>query len=298
MQKLDEMGFDKASTVIFDNKKTNIIFNIDKYRLAKNVLYAFVFERTEGEPEEMVRYIGHTRKTFVNRMNGYQAGKGRAVNNRVNRAIVNHLRMRGSVSVYVLSDRLALNMHGLHVDVAAGLEYSLIEYYCLYNKENGHDPLLNIAGNTCRQEVEINMSEPDVTSQLAELEEENMDYGDHSAPNAIAPSAVNADCGTLPCKYSFLLTNKTYWPLPVFNVPIAYQRHFGVHGDIVQVDLTGVGAATVDVRINRTANQNQTPRLYFSENAGVAYQHWKQSNHSQGDSVTVELIEYNHVRLA
>ena len=232
-------------------------------------------------------------------MYGYQNGGGQAVNNRMNREMQQHLRAGGAVDVLVLPDRHGLYMHGIHIDVAAGLEYALIDYYCSFNNENGHQPLVNIAGNSRRKADQTRPVGDESEEIKQELEAEDAEYepppanrGGNRQPHG---GGVGAECED--CTFSFRLTERTYWPHPVFNVPVACQVCFGVHGDVVRVRLEGNNAADLQAVINRTANVNESPRIYFGGENNAAYTDWKRANHRVGDMVTVHVTGRNQITM-
>lgn len=307
MNKLNELGFELAADVILRSPEINqdISININKYAAAKNILYAVIFHSYEQEDDvplmSEVVYIGHTRKTFRNRMNGYQSGCGTAVNNRVNREMSAFLLKGGTVVIMVLPDRHGMQLHGIDLDIAAGLEYSLIDYYCRYNRDNDHRVLFNIAGNSCIKKAGIVTQAVGSNLALQEAQEEDADYSDLETDSVhtqgtrkISPSG---DCRSLPCMFDFVLTPKVYWPLPVFNVPVHCQHHFGPHGDVLRVDLPGNEPESIDVFVNRTANPNETPRIYFSGQNGSIYSSWKKANHREGETINVEILDKNHIVL-
>lgn len=299
MQKLLDLGFEKAAEVVLsrnqDGISSGITIQIDKFEHAKHILYAIIFgESNYDYLAWQVRYIGHTRNSFSNRMSGYQRpGNTQAVNQRMNSAIREHLEQGATqkVVIYVLTDRLAMSIQGLHLDVAAGLEYSLISYYCSFNLECNHHALENIAGNSQYRNV--------IPENQAPFEEAIADQ--EAAENANYLGAQNQIAEAQPAltTFTFELTEKAYWPLPVFNVPRACEQFFGVQGDVVDVELVdaeGIVTST-QTTINRTANPNHTPRLYFGGEQGSTYRLWKSSNFHQGDPVTVDILGHNHIRL-
>jgi hypothetical protein len=306
MEKLIDLGFEHAATAIWrvSSPPVSISIKIEKYEEAENILYAVIFHSAEMENDIPCRsevvYIGHTRKTFRNRMNGYQAGCGNAVNNRVHEAIKAHLSCGGTVSVMVLPNRHGLQMHGILLDVAAGLEYSLIDYYCCYNRDQGHRPLFNIAGNKYREDNAHKSEEDAPVAIQLEAQEENTDYAESSSDQdagAVLPGGTPALL-SLPCSFTYQLTQKTYWPLSVFNVPSRFQKYFGSHGDVLQVELTGHKSVKMQVYIDRNANQvTHTPRIYFCGPNRALYENWKRENHAVGDTVTVEVVGRNRIRL-
>lgn len=302
MEKLIGLGFENAAVANWRNPPScdAISIGIQKYEAATNILYAVVFHSAENEDyipvKSEVVYIGHTRRTFRNRLNGYQAGGGQAVNNRVNEAIKNQLSVGGSVCIMVLPDRHGLQMQGIHVDIAAGLEYDLIDYYCRYNRDHGHRVLINIAGNNCHNAVDQQILEDASEEAQLEFQEENADYPEtpQSRVDQVLPLGPGDDCRS----FTFEFTERTYWPLPVFNVPVRCQHCFGPHGDIVQVELVGLNPAHLEVPVDRNANQGtHAPRIYFGGSNTEVYDQWKCGNHAVGENVTVEIVGRNRIRL-
>ncbi len=298
MQKLFDLGFDQAAVAHLKNGASDgLVITTSKYALAKNLLYAVVLNKDKDQELDswQVRYIGHTRKSFSSRMMGYQAGNGKAVNNRVHLAMKNHLRTGGGVIIYVLPDKLSLSMHDLHVDVAAGLEYALIKYYCDYNCDVHHLPLLNVAGNT-----NFVVAGDPGCSITADLIDEAADRAEGDDGASVGGSVMPVSTQVNPlCRFEIKLTERVFWPIPVFNVKVACAAHFGPDGDVVKVDLVDRQntATTLSVPINRTANANHTPRLYFADLAGKAYTLWKKAFFKVNDTVVVYVVGHNHIRL-
>jgi hypothetical protein len=106
--------------------KNGILFEIDDRNIAssRNVLYAFV---VDGD----VMYIGKSRLRLHDRMQRYKtpaktSENGGATNIKNNKHIRESLDRDESVEIFVWCDDGTVNHRGLHVDVAAGLEHSLI----------------------------------------------------------------------------------------------------------------------------------------------------------------------------
>ena len=306
MNKLNDLGFEDAASVDFRNSAPHngISMDITKYESATNILYAVIFDSEEKEDDipvtSEVVYIGHTRRMFRNRMNGYQSGCGKAVNNRIHEAMKTHLSNAGSVTVMVLPHRQGLCMQDIHLDVAAGLEYSLIDYYCRFNRDQGHRPLFNIAGNNCLKAADRHPSDVDIEDAHDEMLEENSHYPDAQSQDSAQAQASgpNDDCHSLPCSFTFELTAKTYWPKPVFNVPVHCEHHFGPHGDVLQVQLTGQRQAVPQLTVDRHANQGtHSPRIYFGGEHTEVYEAWKHANHAVNGKVTVKVIGRNRITL-
>jgi hypothetical protein len=282
MEKILALGFLPSATAVRDGNGWDL--NISSNRAATNVLYAFVFK---SNAEERVVYVGHTRKTFENRMQGYQRGAGESVNNRVHRAVDAQLTNGGEVEVYCLPNTNQMALHGIPVDLAAGLEYGLIKFYAEYNRQNSIPPLLNIAGNQHRL---LDEHQHEQEAADAERLEEELD---NDLP--LVPALPAADTPA----FDFELTEKTYWPAGSINIRSEFQHYFSPHGGVVQVALIrgNQPATTVEAVINRTANLNGTPRLLFQGNFGKVYKQWKQENHLINDLVHVRITAHDCIQL-
>jgi len=87
---------------------------------ARNVLYAFVADR-------QLMYLGKTVRTLANRMAGYcKPGPSQSTNIKNNNNIRACLQKGNVVEIYVLPDAGLLHYGGFHVNLAAGLEDSLV----------------------------------------------------------------------------------------------------------------------------------------------------------------------------
>jgi len=277
MQKIIDLGFTKAADFLLNDE--NLEYVIHQHADASPCLYAFI-ECPAGSDEEEANnqffYIGHTRRTFQRRMDDYKGGHGQAVNNRVH----NHIRARLSAGARVESwiwiDALALQVRDLRVDVAAGLEYDLINFYRSYNQEHNHPPLLNVAGNGRREIIEMDTEEIEVPA-----------IGQPAAPgNAVG---------------SFHITlRKTYWEYPVFNIPVEYRDLFGESNDQIRIDfaLNNTLVRSLEASINRKANLNGTPRIYIHGSDGQWYREWLHTHFTKSAEVPVEILARNHIRFA
>lgn len=110
---------------------------------ARNVLYAFVVD-------DLVMYIGKTVQSFRARMQGYRTpGPTQLTNVRNNQNLRNALSSGKHVTIYVLPDNGLLYYGGFHVNLAAGLEDSLVrELQPPWNggkKDSGEPPLPDVA---------------------------------------------------------------------------------------------------------------------------------------------------------
>ena len=278
MNKLIELGFEQVGYTSFENGKLKI--TISRYEHAKNILYAFVHEIGEDEIDWQVVYIGHTRNSLKNRMTGYRFGNGQATNSRVHNHLNSALENDTRHYVYVLHDKINLNIHSIEVDLAAGLEYSLIQFYANYNTTNNHVNLFNIAGNP------KNTQSQNIEEILCDIGEEIIDYKiEDNQPETVI-------------QYFEYKLDKTYWNNPYINIPLKFQDLFGQHGDIVTVDFFQQKKLVqqLEVIINRNAVNNAAPRLYFPTRNNVNFfQDWKHHFFQKGDTLTVSIVSRNHL---
>jgi hypothetical protein len=282
MDKILELGFKEAAEVISEN--SSITIRIEENELAKNILYSFIIEIGDEISDWNVMYIGHTRKSFKNRMYGYQQGNGNGVNNRVHNEVKKLLAEGRKIKVYILNDVFNLNIHSLSIDFAAGLEYSLIEYYNQYNFNNNHPPLQNIAGNN-NYNNKINNSELN-TLEINAVVEENEIYIDESSDYSKTKGVFDYKLG------------KTYWDNPFINIPVKYSDLFGGQDSAVKVDFIKNNQLikSIIVLVNRNAVANKAPRLYFGKTEeGDWFQSWKHMNFREGDSTLIYILGKNHI---
>lgn len=288
---LINLGFvESASAEILHNGWE---FSITRNKNAANILYAFIF--FTNEEDERVVYVGHSRKQFDRRLYGYQNGGGQAVNNRIHRAVSSQLRQGGGVKVMCLPNSFQFSMQSIPVDLAAGLEYGLISHIAEFNKANGLPALYNIAGNRHWLEADNPPHLGEDEAVQAERQEE-----DPAVPeNQIQEEQLAILQREPRDQFSIPLSEKTYWPLALFNPPARVAEWFGPHDDIVLILLKENNGTHTLVRavVNRTANRNQCPRLFMRGDDGIAYQAWKCQNHIIGDNVNAQIMGVNQLVL-
>jgi hypothetical protein len=280
MNQLLTLGFIESATAeINDN---NFRININKNEFASNILYAFVVVNTDDISNWLVRYIGHSRKSFSNRMYGYQQGNGKAVNNRIHIEMSNRCRNGEKVLVYCLCDVFNIQMHGLHVDLAAGLEYSLIEYYSDYNSTNNHPPLQNIAGNPNRN--------------LANIESTELELIENNEEEQIYTAQLDNETNLHPIHTFNQSLSTTYWNFPIINVPSHANNFFGVNGEtaIFTIYQNSNLIYQFQLIINRTANSNGSVRFYIPGNFGMLFQNWKHVNYELGGVIKYDILGQNN----
>ena len=282
MQKLLDLGFTPSANVTRENGQLKIIIN--ENRFSRNILYAFIVARGNDQSEWLVRYIGHSRKTFENRMYGYQQGNGRGVNNRIYRELNDRYSQGENVQVYCLPDIFNMELHELSLDVAAGLEYALIDYYRNYNLENGHPPLQNIAGN-----INYVSQEP---AHLQELEQEEANEENNQYIQAVSTVSPYQVLGTFNQTLS-----KTYWDGPYINIPKNLSGLFGQHGETAVITI--VNGELIEQQfsalVNRNAVANGAPRFYIPGADGRLFQAWKRQHFEIGDNIEMKIIGENQI---
>jgi len=283
MEKLIELGFKQSATVKFEND--DLIIKIENNEHSTNLLYAFVLVSGDEIENWHVRYIGHTRKSFKNRMYGYQQGNGKAVNNRIHNELKSNCSEGNKMIVYTLSNTVQLNLHSLFIDVAAGLEYSLIDYYQEFNEINNHPPLQNIAGN--KKYVLMNIVD-DENLELEEKIEEDKQYTNESI------SYVEQE---VLASFEQSLSRPTYWNFSFINIPTIHQELFGDSNEEVTLSIieNNLIIKEFSLQINRTANTTGTPRLYIPGIDGQWYQDWKHNNYDRNGSILFKIIGRNRM---
>lgn len=118
LARLEKMGFCSCGHWSFSSGLLKCELTI--HAQDRNVLYAFV---SEGR----VVYIGKTVQSLKQRMCGYQnPGPTQSTNIKSNARITELIQAGGDLDIYTLPDNGLLFYGGFHVNLAAGLEDSLI----------------------------------------------------------------------------------------------------------------------------------------------------------------------------
>lgn len=235
-----------------------------------HTLYAFVLD---GE----VKYVGKTTRTLAARMDNYVRGPGepepgnkrsipspkaRSTNARVGRAILDALRQGAMVEIYALPD-VELHRYGdFHLNLAAGLEDSIIAV--LQPEWNG--------GKKSRIDgMENVVDTPAVLPQ----------------PEPIP--AIDGD----PVKVLRVKVGATYFDKGFFNVGVEGTDVLGADGQTIELYC---GKATVPLlgTINRRANLNGTPRIF----GGKALRDWIHANLARDAVMRVEVLTPTALRLS
>ena len=119
LTRLKFIGF--ALVGVWKLGEDGIFFELNDLLNARNVLYAF------GVDGQLV-YIGKTVQPLRARMSGYKnPGLTQSTNIKNNRKLHESLNMGGNVEIFILPDNGLLHYGGFHLNLAAGLEDSLIK---------------------------------------------------------------------------------------------------------------------------------------------------------------------------
>jgi hypothetical protein len=268
MEKIFELGFTLSADFILN--EDILINNIFHNNNSANILYVFANINPTNEEENFVFYIGHTRTTFSNRMRGYRLGNGHNTNYRIHSYIREQLQVGKHIKVYVLNNIYNLNIRELEIDIAAGLEYSLISYFANFNLNNNFPSLLNIAGNNNNLLVNI----PNEIQEIVEPEELNENF-------------------------AYNLNSSTYWNTSNINVPKNLEHLFGDHNEevIIEFYLNDTLVNRFNELINRNATQNGSPRIYIRGENGRWFINWKHEFFNQNSSINIKITDRNRLKI-
>lgn len=213
MNRLLDIGFEPSGHWFLTEGRPD--FTLTRNATRSNILYAFV---SDGE----VLYVGKTVRTLAVRMANYRRpGKDQSTNIGNNGRIKALLEAGDSVDILSLPDSGLMHYGQFHLNLAAGLEDSIIAR--LAPPWNGGKP------------------EP-VAEQLADAAQ---------TEDKVLPDAA----------HTFQLKlQPTYRDRGFFNVPVGYAALFGADGETIELFL-GDAPQPVLGGINRRANANASPRI-------------------------------------
>lgn len=262
MHRLYEIGFQRAGRWFLkgDDLALELLNLMDR----QNVLYAFVSGKT-------VKYVGKTTQTLQRRMFGYQKpNQDQRTNWRNRLAIVDLLKRGEPVEILALADSGLLRYGSFHLNLAAGLEDSIIQI--VKPDWNG--------GRTSTVIETPSEANPPNSSLEAKLEEkvqevvQQLPRPDATAPQPLTVVETRAEVHTLvptserkpemkgvdAAPYFILTLQDTYHRRGFFNVPVNCDKYFGRDEQSITI-YCGREKLVVIGKINRTANTNGTPRI-------------------------------------
>ena len=123
LKSLTDLGFEKAGSFSSEDAVLDLNFE-EGYAEQEELLYCFVLK-------DLPKYVGKTVKTLKERMGQYRRGDpSQRTNHRINKMIVEALKHDNvnTIEIYVLTFSEQHNYRGFRLNLAAGLEYTLIAY--------------------------------------------------------------------------------------------------------------------------------------------------------------------------
>ncbi len=224
-----------------------IKFRLASHHATTNVLYCFI---SNGD----VKYIGKTKMQLSQRMYGYQnPGPSQTTNIRVNSKIKDLLENDQPVDIFILTDNGLLKYGDFKINLAAGLEDTLIYEI---------NPTWNLSGR--------NLIPLDTASENPELTKE---------PKPI--SSIIQVIATIEISLGHTYCNQGF-----FNIARDYSDLIGADNATIDIQLGIKAERTIQGYINRTANRNGTPRIM----GGQELRQWIHSNFRLNDNMKVDII--------
>lgn len=251
MNRLIEIGFQCVGHWKLDDGRP--VCELTSQMKTRNVLYAFV---SNGE----IKYIGKTTQTLKGRMASYQnPGPTQSTNIKNNENIKTFLEAGEAVDIFVLPDAGLLRYGGFHINLAAGLEDSLISD--ISPPWNG----------------KYRENKPVCPASSEGVAETPNNKPDEEPEHCIDTNSRNAT-------FQFQVRT-TYFNQGFFNVPVKYMREFGSDRDRIEI-YCGEKQDLVQGYINRSVNVNYTPRIM----GGAQLRQWFHENVKVDNPVNVEIL--------
>ena len=255
-EKLAEIGFREVARWRLDGDRLayDLVANSPELEAIcrfPNVLYAF----TSGD---VVLYVGKTMKSVRQRFVGYcSPGPSQATNQKCHAEIKALLKRHCAVSISVFSGDRFLRYDVFEINLAAGLEDSLIKV--LRPRWNG-----KFVAGTYTSETAVNES--------------------NSSPTAAVPPLLQRIAGP-PTRFQVTL-GKTYHRVGFINTGKAVSASLGRDGAPMLIRLGTTSHAGVKTKIDRKANANGTPRIY----GGAEVADWFRRHFRRGDVLTGQIL--------
>lgn len=252
MNRLLNIGFISVGHWILE--KGLIKYSLTLHHTTTNVLYSFI---SNGE----IKYIGKSKMQLSQRMYGYQnPGPSQTTNVRVNAAIQRLLENQQPVDIFILTDNGLLKYGDFKINLAAGLEDTLIFEL---------NPEWNLSGR--------NLIPIDNDSEKPELSK--------------VPKSTSS---LIPVLASFDVSlGQTYLNQGFFNIGREFSNYIGADNATIEIQLGLNSNSVIQGYINRTANSNGTPRII----GGKDLRNWILKNFKLGEILKVEIISPLAIRL-
>lgn len=253
MKELIEIGFKKAGE--WELKNMALICNLNDNYPDKDILYSFVCENE-------IKYIGKSVKSISQRLYGYKKPNiSQTTNFRINELIIEKIRRGIQIEIFLFIDNVGLNYRGHKINLSAGLEDNLIAEF---------SPKWNSMG---KNRVKTKKTE---IKEKEEIPFVRFIYNDNEFENKFV-----------------VALGKKYFNDGFFNVRVKHSNLFGEDLSNIKIQLGKNPLNYCVGKINRTANNNKTPRIF----AGKKYKNWIQENFERGELFHVEIIEKDLIKL-
>ncbi len=251
MNRLLNLGFINVGHWTFTN---NILkYHLNSHNRSNNILYCFI---SNG----IIKYIGKTTMELTKRMYGYQnPGPSQTTNTRVNEKI-KHLLQTNPVDIFILVDNGLLKYGDFKINLAAGLEDTLIYQI---------NPEWNFSGKN-----KLVVDKESDNEKLIKIKNKM--------------ETKNQKTKTFEVKLGIAYYNQGF-----FNVSQKNSDDFGADKTIIEIQLGDNSTNNIQGYINRTANPNGTPRIM----GGKSLSDWIQKNYKQGDILKVDILTNVSIRL-
>lgn len=252
MKRLLNLGFIKVGQ--WTVQENHIQFHLDLHQKTRNVLYSFVSNGT-------IMYIGKTTTSLTKRMYGYQnPGTSQRTNIRVKKEMETFLTNNPPIDIFVLVDNRLLKHGDYRINLAAGLEDTLLLDI---------NPDWNYAGKNKPKKHKENQKE-----RLYKI----------INPMTLKSSSTDTFEITL---------GQAYYNQGFFNIGVKHSDKIGSANEEIIVQLGANPKDIIRGYINRTANTNKTPRIM----CGKQYTVWIKNNFRQKDTLTIDIISETFLRL-
>lgn len=200
---------------------------------------------------EVIKYISRTTTNLAQRMGEYQnSDNSHTKLKKIRTKIVEHLKENKgqSLDIFIFVDNGKLKYGDFSINLAAGLKDSLLD---------------KISPEWNNEETRQSHETKEINQEKSTLEK-----------SEVIHQVFNIKLGT------------AYYNQGFFNVSQQYSSYFGADRELIEIKLGEDSIDNIKGVINRTANNNGTPRIM----GGKELTNWIQCHFKQGDILRVELL--------
>jgi len=216
MNRLLQIGFLPVGHWQLNENRIVSILNLNSERT--NVIYCFIINAVP-------KYFGITRNTLGSRMYQYSnPGRSQSTNIRINQLLTNELQNNSQVEIYVFLDNGLIQYGNFTINLALGLEETLINCYQSEWNFRGNNRILELENRN----IEVEVNEP-IENEIEQIE--NIDF------------EIN-------------LVN-TYRNGGFLNIPVNFSTLFPADGEFINVEF---GEILMQGFVDRR-NNNGYPRI-------------------------------------